>query len=131
MATILLGSSRVTPTPQNTSQDIASPPTRHGRSLSPKASNPPEKSALSRLPQSLFFVWFFRLTHTFGSVGPALGLVPTVIFFALQIWFSVWWLRRFQFGPAEWAWRPLTYGVAQPMRRSDQHFLYHVAGNVG
>ena len=83
------------------------------------------------LTQSLFFVWFFRLTHTFGSVGPLLGLVPTVIFFAFQIWFSVWWLNRFQFGPAEWAWRSLTYGVAQPMRRSDQHLLYHVAGDVG
>lgn len=83
------------------------------------------------LTQSLFFVWFFRLTHTFGSVGPLLGLAPTFIFFALQIWFSVWWLRRFQFGPAEWAWRSLTYGVAQPMRRSDQHLLYHVAGNIG
>ena len=83
------------------------------------------------LTQSLFFVWFFRLTHTFGSVGPALGFVPTVIFFALQIWFSVWWLRRYQFGPVEWVWRSLTYGVAQPMRRSDQHLLYHVAGDVG
>ena len=83
------------------------------------------------LAQSLFFAWFFRLTHTFGSVGPALGLLPTVIFFALQIWFSVWWLNRFQFGPVEWLWRALTYGAAQPMRRSDQHLLYHVARDVG
>ncbi|MEP6534234.1 MAG: DUF418 domain-containing protein [Bryobacteraceae bacterium] len=83
------------------------------------------------LTQSIFFVAFYRLTHTFGSVGPALGLVPTVIFFAIQIWFSVWWLQRFQFGPAEWAWRSLTYGVRQPMRRSDEHLLYNVAGNVG
>jgi len=82
------------------------------------------------LTQSLFFVWFYRLTHSFGSVGPALGLVPTVIFFAIQIWFSGWWLQRYRFGPAEWAWRSLTYGAAQPMRRSDQHLLYNVAGNV-
>ncbi len=90
------------------------------------------RMALSNyLTQSLFFVWFYRLTHTFGSVGPLVGLAPTVIFFALQIWFSVWWMRRFQFGPVEWAWRSLTYGVAQPMRRSGEHLLYNVAGNVG
>ena len=83
------------------------------------------------LAQSLFFVWFFRLTHTFGAVGPAWGLVPTVVFFALQIGFSVWWLRRYQFGPVEWAWRSLTYGVTQPMRRSNQHLLHDVAGDVG
>ena len=29
---------------------------------------------------------------------------------------SVWWLRRFRFGPLEWLWRVLTYGRLQPMR---------------
>lgn len=29
---------------------------------------------------------------------------------------SVLWLRRFQFGPAEWLWRSLTYGRLQPLR---------------
>jgi uncharacterized protein len=29
---------------------------------------------------------------------------------------SVWWLRRFRFGPAEWCWRSLTYWQRQPMR---------------
>ena len=27
------------------------------------------------------------------------------------------WLARFRFGPAEWLWRSLTYGQAQPFRR--------------
>lgn len=31
--------------------------------------------------------------------------------------FSVWWLKRFRFGPTEWLWRSLTYGRAQPMRK--------------
>jgi len=34
----------------------------------------------------------------------------------LQLAWSPWWLRRFHFGPAEWLWRSLTYGTAQPMR---------------
>jgi len=35
---------------------------------------------------------------------------------AQQRVFSHWWLSRFRFGPAEWLWRSLTYGQAQPMR---------------
>jgi hypothetical protein len=27
----------------------------------------------------------------------------------LQVAFSLWWLRRFQFGPLEWAWRSLAW----------------------
>ena len=32
---------------------------------------------------------------------------------ALNIAFSVWWLRRYRFGPLEWLWRSLTYGRLQ------------------
>jgi uncharacterized protein len=28
---------------------------------------------------------------------------------AFQLWFSSWWLNRFQYGPLEWFWRVLTY----------------------
>ena len=53
----------------------------------------------------------------YGQVGAAQGVLLTVLIFALQVAWSSWWLRRFQFGPAEWLWRTLTYGRAQPMRR--------------
>jgi uncharacterized protein len=46
----------------------------------------------------------------FGKVRPSLGLLFTIIIFLIQIPLSVWWLRRFQFGPIEWLWRSLTYG---------------------
>lgn len=52
----------------------------------------------------------------YGKVGPAAGLGLTVIIYLLQIFLSVWWLRRFRFGPVEWLWRTLTYGKLQPMR---------------
>ncbi len=52
----------------------------------------------------------------YGKVGPALGLVLTTVLFAMQIYLSRWWLKRFQFGPVEWFWRSLTYGKTQPFR---------------
>ena len=36
---------------------------------------------------------------------------------ALQIWWSTWWLTRFRYGPFEWAWRCATYRTLQPLRR--------------
>jgi uncharacterized protein len=40
-----------------------------------------------------------------------------IALYALQAVFASWWLRRFHFGPAEWAWRCLTYGRTQPFRK--------------
>ena len=54
----------------------------------------------------------------FGKVRPSLGLLLTIIICLIQIPLSVWWLRRFQFGPIEWLWRSLTYWQRQPMRVS-------------
>jgi len=56
----------------------------------------------------------------FGKVGPSLGLLLTTTIFLIQIPLSVWWLRRFQFGPVEWLWRSLTYWQRQPMRVSER-----------
>lgn len=57
---------------------------------------------------TLFYGWGFGL---WGQVGPALGLLLAfVIFFVIQVPLSLWWLRRFQYGPMEWLWRALTYG---------------------
>ena len=36
---------------------------------------------------------------------------------AVQLVISPIWLAHFRFGPLEWLWRSLTYGVRQPMRR--------------
>lgn len=52
----------------------------------------------------------------YGQIGPAVGLILTVIIFGSQIPLSIWWLERFRFGPTEWLWRSLTYGRLQPMR---------------
>ena len=43
--------------------------------------------------------------------------VAVVAFFALQVALSHWWMARFRFGPAEWAWRAATYLNLPAMRR--------------
>ncbi|MDY7226250.1 DUF418 domain-containing protein [Hyalangium rubrum] len=54
----------------------------------------------------------------FGKAGPALCVALAVGIFTVQLALSHLWLARFRFGPAEWLWRSLTYGKAQPMRRA-------------
>ena len=51
-------------------------------------------------------------------LGPKSLLALPLGIFVLQIGISHLWLARFRFGPAEWLWRSLTYGKAQPMRRT-------------
>jgi uncharacterized protein len=53
-----------------------------------------------------------------GKIRPVLGVVAALACFAVEAVASTIWLRRFQFGPAEWLWRSLTYGERQPMRRA-------------
>ena len=62
---------------------------------------------------TLFYSYGFRLT---GRVGYTGMFVITVVLFAVQMAVSVWWLRRYRFGPVEWLWRTLTYGRAPTMR---------------
>jgi uncharacterized protein len=50
---------------------------------------------------------------------------PSLYLVVLGVWaflfaISLPWLERFRFGPAEWAWRSLTYGRPQPFLRRDQ-----------
>jgi uncharacterized protein len=57
---------------------------------------------------ALFYGWGFGL---WGRVGPAWQLaLAFAIFFLVQVPLSTLWLRRFQYGPLEYAWRVLTYG---------------------
>jgi uncharacterized protein len=56
----------------------------------------------------------------YGQVGAAWGIALSIVIFAVQIPLSAWWLRRFQFGPAEWLLRSWTYGRWQPLRRTAQ-----------
>jgi uncharacterized protein len=71
------------------------------------------------LMQSLVatFIFYGYGLGLFNQVGAAAGFLLAIVIYALQLPLSVWWLRHFQIGPAEWLWRTLTYGRRQPFRR--------------
>ncbi len=65
----------------------------------------------------MFTILFYG--YGFGQlflIGPAGVTAYAMLFFAVQLAFCSWWLRRFRFGPMEWAWRCLTYWKVQPLR---------------
>lgn len=70
--------------------------------------------------QSLIFSWIFYGygLGLFGKLDVSTALAIGVVVYVAQVFVSQWWLRRYRFGPIEWAWRSLMYGHLQPMRRS-------------
>jgi uncharacterized protein len=68
------------------------------------------------LLQSIIIVPTSIALGVYGSVSPTVGLLLALAVAAVQIPASILWLKYFRFAPAEWLWRSLTYGKAQPMR---------------
>lgn len=60
----------------------------------------------------LFYGFGFGL---YEQVGAAALLGITILIYLVQIPLSVWWLKRFQYGPLEWLWRSFTYRKWQPV----------------
>ncbi|HET7218209.1 MAG TPA: DUF418 domain-containing protein [Vicinamibacterales bacterium] len=48
----------------------------------------------------------------YGRVGPLADFFLALAIYALQVPLSKWWLTRYRYGPAEAAWRWMTYGAA-------------------
>ena len=63
----------------------------------------------------IFYGWGLGFAGEFGRLGQELIVVGI---WAVEILWSVAWLGKFRFGPAEWLWRSLTYWELQPMRRT-------------
>jgi uncharacterized protein len=64
------------------------------------------------LLQSLIFttVFYSYGLGLYGRVGPLVDVPMAILVYALQIPFSMWWLKTHRYGPMEWVWRRLTYG---------------------
>ena len=71
----------------------------------------------SYLAQSVIFGWIFYGygLGLFGRLGPAAALAIGIVVYVAQVLFSKWWLLRYRYGPVEWLWRTLMYGVRQPL----------------
>jgi uncharacterized protein len=82
-------------------------------------------AAVGRMALTNYLMHSIILTTVFYGYGLGLyGSVPrfwqmgfVVAVIGLQLVLSPWWLARYQFGPAEWLWRSLTYWQRQPMSR--------------
>jgi uncharacterized protein len=73
------------------------------------------------LMQSVICTLFFYhyTTGLYGRIGPAIGLIPTVVLYSAQVVASNWWLQRYRFGPMEWLWRGMTYGKFPSMSKDE------------
>jgi uncharacterized protein len=83
-------------------------------------------AAVGRMPLTTYLVQSIVCTNLFygygligwGKLHDTGVLEFSIAFFGVQMAASMYWLRHFQFGPAEWLWRSLAYGRAQTMRKS-------------
>lgn len=81
-------------------------------------------SPIGRMPLTNYLLQTFICVIIFygygfgfhGHVSPLVGFLLTILIYIAQVFFSKWWLKRYQFGPMEWVWRYLTYRKIQSIR---------------
>lgn len=66
------------------------------------------------LAQSLICTWIFYGYGLgfFGRPGKAEGVLISLALYAVLAALSLWWTKRYRYGPMEWVWRKGTYGKA-------------------
>jgi uncharacterized protein len=58
--------------------------------------------------QSLILVPYALWFNKFNDTPPFSGLILFLVVFAFQLFFSVWWLKKYKLGPFEWLLRSFT-----------------------
>ena len=53
-----------------------------------------------------------------GNIGPSYFIPIGLCVYALQVAYSNWWFKHFNYGPMEWIWRQLTYGKKLPLKKT-------------
>ncbi|QED47039.1 DUF418 domain-containing protein [Cytobacillus dafuensis] len=69
------------------------------------------------LAQTFFGVIVFYGFGLYGQVSLTEGFLYSIAFYCVQIIYSYFWLKNFQFGPFEWLWRLMTYGKMQKFKK--------------
>ena len=70
--------------------------------------------AQSLLCSVVFYGWGLGM---YGLLGYAEQWIVIVAIWALELAWSIWWLRHFNYGPLEWAWRSAVRLAPQPMMK--------------
>jgi uncharacterized protein len=60
--------------------------------------------------QAIIVVPGCLLFNLFDHITPTIALIMTASIWIVQVLFSTWWLKHYQFGPLEWLLRRFTYG---------------------
>lgn len=60
----------------------------------------------SIIATTIFYAYGFGL---FGKLGVFVGIVLTIVIYAVQLFASTYWLKKFHMGPVEYIWRFGTY----------------------
>lgn len=63
---------------------------------------------------------FYGYALGWWGIGRAAQVGIALLLCLVQIGLSHWWMARFRYGPAEWAWRAVTYLAWPTMRLSDR-----------
>jgi len=85
------------------------------RALSPVASA--GRMAITHYVFHIFLLELFLGGYWWKvELSPLWGLLGAVALFSAQAAFSHLWLRRFRYGPLEWAWRCVSQGSPPPLR---------------
>ena len=71
------------------------------------------------LVQSLLgiFIYYGVGLNMGGYIGPVVYFAAGIVVYMVQVLYSTWWLRRYNYGPFEWLWRMLTYGKLLPLKK--------------
>lgn len=89
----------------------------HGKQLLGWAAPLGRMAFTNYVAQSIIFGWIFYGygLGLFARLGITEALAVGIAVYVGQVLFSAWWLRHYRYGPLEWLWRSLMYGVRQPM----------------
>ncbi|UOQ43474.1 DUF418 domain-containing protein [Halobacillus salinarum] len=71
-----------------------------------------------------FFLFYSVGLGWYAQVSPLESFLLVTAVYALQIFLSKQWLRKYKYGPLEWLWRSLTYNKKQPMKRKQTETSY-------
>jgi uncharacterized protein len=76
-------------------------------------------SLTNYVSQTLFYCFFFYGfgLSMLGKMHMQWVTILTIVLFTFQILGSMFWMKRFRFGPAEWIWRMLSYNKHIPIKK--------------